>query len=650
MCRPSRLLACALLLLGALAAAGQEAPGARSGVTHRHDAGVDDDVKTDPGTYNPGQSRALFVGIRHFQKDGDLTEVRYAVDDAIDLAFALALDRNVRLVEPSHVLLALSGEPVKAESQQHLDALIAAGATQIEARHIEILDALREQARHVGRDGMLLVSIATHGFHMDGTHHLLAADSIMDFPESTIATDRLLDIAAKSTAPRALFFLDACRMHVFATMRDPGRPDVRAAAPHLAATARASGQAVFYAAAAGEFAFDDEKRKNGVFTGAVLDALHCAPGAMNDAGFVTIETLEKFVHEAVKTWVAERGNGRKSKGIQLRADGGMRGMPVAVCRGPSDDATLLSPLIIAFGHIASVLHRVQIAMTDGEPPPVERTALPPRDRPVRARIADDVVNVFGSDGTRLWRRQVGGPIVQVEVADLDGNDVNEVVVGVGGTDGDGGKICVFDARGKSLWSADTTMPTNYMGGHSGRMTIREFTTGDLFRRGKRQVVVLAIDAQGWYQSLLQVYDADGKRLGAYWHPGHLHKVVVGAATSHSEPRIVVSGVNNDLSAYLGHTGHTSTVFVFDPRNVAGEAPPQFGRSGKGSQLWYGAVFPNEQRVERLEIIDQNQDGLEEISVWMSSGTVFYLDFSGRVVETQYSQGMETVARFALVAK
>ncbi|HEX2060207.1 MAG TPA: hypothetical protein VHK90_05665, partial [Thermoanaerobaculia bacterium] len=433
-----------------------------------------------------------------------------------------------------------------------------------------------------------------------------------------------------------------------ATMRDPGNPDRRAAAPHLEKAARATGQAVFYAAAAGEFAYDDDRRKNGVFTGAVLDALRCSAGAIDEFGLVTIDTLGAYVHESVKTWVEKHGNGRTSNGIQVRADGGMRSMPVAVCRTSSSDSSVIPEVISALRYIVGVLQRVQTTITGGAPLPAANAAPPPQSRPAQVRTADDVLNVFSSESMRLWRREVAGPIVHAEVADLDGDAVNEVVVGVGGAEGDGGKVIVFDARGNVRWSADTTMPLNYDGGHTGRMTIRAFTTGDLFRKGKRQVVVLAIDAQGWYPAVLQVYDWDGKRLASYRHPGHLHKVLVASATPRSEPRIIVSGVNNDLSAVLGLSSHASIVVAFDPKNIAGEAPPQLGRSGPGSQLWYGVVLPETQLIERLEIIDQNQDGLAEISVWTSSRTAFYLDFSGRVVATQRGDGAVGTAEFALV--
>ena len=76
---------------------------------------------TTPVNFDRSQSAALFVGVRRFTHDQTLTEVKYAVDDAIDLASVLALDRKVSLVTPRRVVLALSGTPQKPESQQRLD-------------------------------------------------------------------------------------------------------------------------------------------------------------------------------------------------------------------------------------------------------------------------------------------------------------------------------------------------------------------------------------------------------------------------------------------------------------------------------------------------------------------------------------------------
>jgi hypothetical protein len=78
--------------------------------------------------------------------------------------------------------------------------------------------------------------------------------------------------------------------------------------------------------------------------------------------------------------------------------------------------------------------------------------------------------------------------------------------------------------------------------------------------------------------------------------------------------------------------------VLDPAAVTGEAPPYFGQSTKGSQLWYGIFVPTRNVVERMEVVDFDRDGRNEISVWTSSRSVFYLSFDGMVQRVSRSDG------------
>ena len=80
-------------------------------------------------TIDPKKSAALFVGVRDFPWDKTLATVPYAVDDAVDLAYELTMEQHSPLVDSKRVVLALSGEPQKAESQEKLRKLLVAGAT-----------------------------------------------------------------------------------------------------------------------------------------------------------------------------------------------------------------------------------------------------------------------------------------------------------------------------------------------------------------------------------------------------------------------------------------------------------------------------------------------------------------------------------------
>src|SRR5689334_16124395 len=82
-----------------------------------------------PGTrdVDAQQSAALFVGVRDFDEPA-LARVPFAIDDAVDMAYEMAIENQPPLVPPRAVALALSdGEPVKATSRNRLRALLAAG-------------------------------------------------------------------------------------------------------------------------------------------------------------------------------------------------------------------------------------------------------------------------------------------------------------------------------------------------------------------------------------------------------------------------------------------------------------------------------------------------------------------------------------------
>lgn len=555
------------------------------------------------------QSAGLFVGVRSFTHDEDLAEVPYAVDDAVDLAFQFALEWRSRLVEPGRVKLALSGEPQKPESRQRLDALLAAGATRHPASQTDLLRLLEEQSRAVGPDGVLVVAFATHGFsNENGIHYLAASDSLLEYPETAVLTSKVLEILGRSRAFRRLAFLDACRERLTRSSRSVAG-DIRSAVPaRLAeAIARVRGQVIFFAARPGGFTGDDHERKNGVFTSAVLDGLRC-DAETDERGFVTVDTLATFLNQEVPDRRQSLHSANPEEGIEVNLGGLAKLLPLASC---------------------------------DEPPP------PP---PVRVRVENNLLNVFDEAGVRLWGKEVSGRISKAEVSDLDGDGMNEVVVGIGNRGDDTGKILAFDHGGEPLWTANTTSEYNYDGGHGERLTVETFVLGDLFRQGRQQIVALSVDADGWYQSRLTIWDSDGRLLSSYWHPGHLHKVAIGSKTPQHPRRIVVGAVNNDLRGAFGAEHSIGALFCLDPREIHGEAPPYFGRVGRGPYLWYGVFLPESQSVQRLDLLDRNRDGEAEISVWTSTGHVFYLSFEGEVIGRARSDGAQGESRFGLLVE
>jgi hypothetical protein len=320
------------------------------------------DAKTG-GTFDPAHSAALFVGVREFE--GDVSLVRYAVDDAVDLAYAFSLGGRSELVRPERVVLALSGQPQKEESRKRLQKLRAAKATITSATAEEVRALVEEQTARVASTGILILSFATHGFvGDDGVHYLLGRTSGFD-AGSSLSAAQVLEVASK--AARSLVLVDACRERVPSSSRS-GDAGPRSTAPPLRTMTRTEGQAVFYAAMAGEYAFDDDEAMNGVFTRAVLEGLACK---VPSARIVNADRLQRYVHKRVRDWVQKKRRGKG--GIQASIDGEARLLPLANCHCNAPAAA-----------------------------------------------------------SEAWRASMLGPVAKAEAVDLDGDCRNETIVNAGG--------------------------------------------------------------------------------------------------------------------------------------------------------------------------------------------------------------------------
>jgi hypothetical protein len=279
---------------------------------------------------DPMSSAALFVGVREFSPDRTIQPVPYAVDDAIDLAFEFAIDRTPALVNPAHVVLALSGEPQKPQTREKLAKLRVAGATTQAAGMSDILAALDTQSRIVGSKGILIFAIATHGVSDDGTQYLFTATSTLAYYRQTTLSDATIrEAVSKNGVSRSLILFDACRERLTRDSRN-GEPDPRAVAAFLRDMSAVDGQVVISAAPAGGYAYDDDDLGNGVFTRTLIDGLRCG-AASNRQGYVTVDTLYSYVSKNVLSWVQGHKNPRAKTATQLMCEGDSKRMPLSIC-------------------------------------------------------------------------------------------------------------------------------------------------------------------------------------------------------------------------------------------------------------------------------------------------------------------------------
>ena len=283
--------------------------------------------------FDAAESAGLFVGVRSFE-DRYFAEVPYAVDDAVDLAHLFAVELS--LITPDRVILALAGEPQKEESQKRLQTLLNAGASQRSARWGDIYDHLTKSRKATGQRGVLVVTLATHGFNEGGHDYLVGSDSrrrlITSGMGGGIGVNHVLDEISKAASPRRLVLLDACRERLISKRAGSG-PDTESAMGNAfaEAIAAAKGQVVLSGTTLGGYSYDDMDRGNGVFTGAILDGLRGAAPA-DERHFITVQTLADYVNVQVLQWVSDNrpGHMQLSRGITIQTEGAMARTPLAI--------------------------------------------------------------------------------------------------------------------------------------------------------------------------------------------------------------------------------------------------------------------------------------------------------------------------------
>lgn len=376
------------------------------------------------GAFDHREATGMFVGVADF--DSGVQSVPYAVDDAVDLAWIFAMDRRVHLVPAPRVVLALSGAPVKPASKQRLRQLLEAGARQVPANTDDILNALKEQATAAKRDGMVILSIATHGFMHDGSEYILGQSSTYQDPATSLSMDRLLDIVALSRARRSLIFVDACRDRVMKDVRSAGAPP--AVARQMK---RIAGQAVFYAAAAGNYAYDDIAAQNGVFTKSVIAGLDCQASSPKET--VTVDTLHTFVERSVKSWIVENKKPPVEAAIQVNVAGNTESMPLSQCWFPP-----------GMQQLSTTFHDTQLTVRD-------------------------------QHGEIRWNPSFSSPVFQAGVGDIDADGVEEIAVALKDL------VTVHDDNGHVLWKQ--AVPG-----------IRTLAMGDLNQKHFDQIVTMTDDA------------------------------------------------------------------------------------------------------------------------------------------------------------
>jgi len=250
------------------------------------------------------RSAGVFIGVQKFHDDSDL-EVPFAADDAVDLAWLFTHETN--LLPPERTALLLAGRPSKDDSRRNLAAmrhavqLVEDGGSALAHENCldakTIADVVRQQARSVGPDGILVVSFATHGLSHAGEHRLLTADASSRTPYGVVLAS-IIETIETECPGRLLLLIDACRNAPSGDTLLVPSPMWQSRIPmtFLEDVNQRLSYAVLVSATPGTTALADDG--NGYFTRAILDGLRCNASHQPD-GYVTLSNLATYVSERV---------------------------------------------------------------------------------------------------------------------------------------------------------------------------------------------------------------------------------------------------------------------------------------------------------------------------------------------------------------
>ena len=278
---------------------------------------------------DPGASAGLFIGVQKY-RDECLNPVQFAVDDAVDLAWLFGF--TLKLISPSKIILALSGQPEKETSKRALSELVVAGAKRTSATLFDLYKLVYVAGMNTSKSGIYVVSFAGHGFNDQGSSLLCPEDLLYRrFVRTGLDLTAIKDDIDSAPAERRLVLVDACRGKV-ARSRATAMDGPPANEAFLKAFSSVRGLATLFATSRGGHSYDDPVRQNGVFTSLVLDGLH-GGAAIPGNQFITLKDLSVYTHAKIRNWIMMNREKQieTSRGVHLSCESvEMMRLPLAV--------------------------------------------------------------------------------------------------------------------------------------------------------------------------------------------------------------------------------------------------------------------------------------------------------------------------------
>jgi hypothetical protein len=206
-----------------------------------------------------GKKYALLVGVQNYNHS-NFTNLQFADNDTSELAKLLhGHDYEVKLLTSKDATL--------ARIRQELAALV----------------------KKRTRNDLVLVGLAGHGLHLDGTSYFCPKDAEPADAKTMLPVGEVYGLLKNCGAGTKLLLVDACRNDPVRGVRRRGIDDAPSAP---------AGVGALFSCSAGQFSFEAQKYKHGVFFYHVLQGL--GGKAKNRKGQVTWDSLRAYVKEEME--------------------------------------------------------------------------------------------------------------------------------------------------------------------------------------------------------------------------------------------------------------------------------------------------------------------------------------------------------------
>ena len=284
----------------------------------------------------PSGNAGMFVGVNDFVQDQGLSQLDYAVHDAIETAYLFAFE--LRLIRPNQCHLLLSGEPASKIVRRHLVELQQHGAIVGPANRNEILATFVRVASLSNKPSDLLVcSLSSHGFEDRGDAYVMPANGFRALLADTAVPLKTIELKMEEArAGHRLLLVDACQERVPA--KGVGQAGEPAGNGLIKALQTPSGQAKLASCSSGEFSYEHGSLGgvgHGVFTWAFLEALRGGAKADQEQ-LIRLGSVADYVATRVAAWT--KANRRKKQTPFLKSPIATRNLPLAE---KADDLTTL---------------------------------------------------------------------------------------------------------------------------------------------------------------------------------------------------------------------------------------------------------------------------------------------------------------------